>query len=350
MSRLRKPRATKTRSAKKRGAKPRVTKTRSARKTRVAKKRVAKSRRAVAATRTRGALVHLIDTHIYIFRAWSVLPTMPAPDGRATGAAYGFANTLIHYLRESDATHVACCADAGVRNFRHRRFPDYQKSRGTEPPPELAPQFALARRAARALGLAWFDARDYEADDVIATLTTKLYAEGARVRIVSADKDLMQLITEDGRVTLYDLQRKKHYDADGVRAKFGVAPAQIPDYLALLGDAVDDLPGVRGFGKKSAALTLQTFGTLDALPTDARAGDWQTLPLRGAAKLAHNFSAARAQALEIRELATLIRAVPGVRARADDLLWRGVTPARINALCAQLGWNHIRARAQSLIR
>jgi len=288
-------------------------------------------------------LVHLFDSHVYIFRAWVTLPEMPAPDGRHTGAAYGFANTLLRYLADEEPEYAACCFDYAMTSFRNAVFPAYKSSRGEEAPPDLVPQFEMAKDAAWGIGLGAFEQSDYEADDVIGTLVTQLLEQGARVRVVTADKDLAQLVTEDGSVTLYDLQRDTHMDADGVREKFGVAPAQIPDYLALVGDNVDDLPGVPGYGKKSAAIALNAFGRLEDIPGDAQG--WDGVAVRGAKRLADNIAAHREQALAIRDLATVVRKVPGIRASLGELAWKGADRKRFPDLCDRLGWGRIATRA-----
>lgn len=284
-------------------------------------------------------VVHLIDAPVYVFRAWVTLPAMPAPDGTPTGAAYGYANTLLRFLRERAPTHVAACFDHAVASFRNELFPGYKSSRGDAVPPDLAPQFAFCMQASRALGIPALEAPRYEADDVIATLATRAEKAGMQVEIVSTDKDLTQLVREDGSARFHDLAKGVTLDAAGVRAKFGVAPAQIPDYLALLGDKVDDLPGVPGFGTKSAAAALAAFGSLDALPVDV--AGWAGVPVRGAEKLAASFRAHREQALRVRELATLVRDVPGFGARIEDTAWRGADRAAFTALCARLGWGRI---------
>jgi DNA polymerase-1 len=287
-------------------------------------------------------VVHLIDAHVYVFRAWFSLPPMFAPDGTPCGAAYGFTNTLIRYLGEQDPSHVAACFDFALTSFRNERFPAYKASRGDEAPPELEPQFSLCRAAARALGVPVFEAEGYEADDVIATLTRRLREQDAFIRVVSADKDLCQLVSEDGATLHHDLQRERTLDAKGVRERFGVPPERIPDYLALVGDAVDDLPGVPGFGPKSAAAALAAFGELASIPGDP--ARWQGTGVRGAARLAASFAAHRERALEIRELATLVRDVPGLDAALDDLAWPGADPAGFGALCGRLGWGRIATR------
>lgn len=286
--------------------------------------------------------VHLLDAHVYVFRAWFSLPEMSAPDGTPTNAAYGFTNTLIRYLVREDPTHLACAFDFALTSFRNERFPGYKASRGEEAPPELEPQFALCKEAALALGVPVFEREDYEADDVIATLVEGILPQGAHVRVVSADKDLSQLVTEDGRVVIHDLQRDRTLDAAGVREKFGVGPGQIPDFLSLVGDAIDDLPGVPGYGAKSAAAALVAFDTLDRIPADP--ARWEGVAVRGARRLAAALAAHRDRALEVRELATVVRDVPGVRARLDDLRWRGADPERFATLCERLGWGRIATR------
>jgi 5'-3' exonuclease len=288
------------------------------------------------------SLVHLIDAPVYVFRAWVTLPAMPAPDGTPTGAAYGYVNTLLRFLREREPTHVAACFDHALTSFRNALFPAYKQSRGTEVPPDLAPQFALCMEASRALGVATYAVPDYEADDLIATLAERAAKAGLASEIVSADKDLTQLVREDGRARFHDLARETTLDADGVRAKFGVAPAQIPDYLALLGDKVDDLPGVPGFGAKSAAAALVTFGRLEAIPEDAAA--WSSASVRGAEKLAASWRANRERALRVRALATLVRDVPGFGAQPEHTAWHGADRAAFAAFCAKLGWGRIQDR------
>ena len=286
-------------------------------------------------------LVHLIDGHVWIFRAWFVLPSRRAPDGAETGAAYGFASSLVKYLREHEPSHVAVCFDHAMTSFRNALEPGYKADRG-EPPPELEAQFGLCREASAALGVASFEAPDFEADDVIATLADRLVQQGASVRVVSVDKDLAQLVTEDGRVVLYDDAKDVTLDAKGVREKFGVDPGQIPDFLGLVGDAVDGLPGVPGVGPKTAAAVLDAFETLDRIPPHG--ARWEGLALRGAARAAGRIREHRERALRTRELATVRRDVPGVRADLARLAWRGARLDAVQTLFGRLGWERITTR------
>lgn len=287
-------------------------------------------------------VVHLIDASVYVFRAYHALPPMSAPDGTPTNAAYGFTNTLLRYLREAAVSHAAVCFDHSMRSFRNDLEPGYKAQRG-EPPADLAPQFELAGRAARAIGLPACEAPDFEADDCIATLARAVLEQGASVVVVSSDKDLSQLVREDGRVVVHDFARGLTLDADGVRRRFGVDPAQIPDYLGLVGDAVDNLPGVPGIGPKSAAALLAAFGTIDAIGEDAAA--WEGVGLRGAARIARQVALHRERALRTRDLARLRSDVPGLRSRLSELRRRGPRREEVTDLFQRLGWGRIATRA-----
>ena len=290
---------------------------------------------------SQGPLVHLIDGSVYIFRAYYSLPSMSAPDGTPTHAAYGFANTLIKYLTERRPTHLAVAFDYSTESFRNQLEPDYKAQRG-DPPEDLEPQFELCTRVAEALGIPTFEVEDFEADDLIATLATRLLKKGARVSVVSVDKDLAQLVREDGRVVCHDLARDATLDADGVRAKFGVDPAQIPDYLGLVGDAVDNLPGVPGVGAKTAAAALGAFGRIEAIPEDPEA--WKQVGVRGAARAAGRIAEHRERALRTRELATVRRDVPGIAPSLRDLALRGADRGLVEPLFERLGWGRIAER------
>lgn len=285
------------------------------------------------------SVVHLFDGHVLLFRAWHSLPEMPAPDGAPTGAAYGYASALLKAIAPLD--HAAVCFDAALECFRNAILPTYKSSRGA-PPPELEAQFEFAREVTRALGVCALERVEYEADDLLATASEQLLRAGTDVVIVTSDKDLAQLVREDGRVLLHDLAKGVTLDADGVRAKFGVDPAQIPDWLALVGDGVDDLPGVPGVGPKGAAQLLRAFGALDRIPDDA--ASFRSAGLRGADGLARSFAAHRERALQIRVLATVVRDVPEVRVTPASVAWRGAHRALVEPLFARLGWGAIARR------
>ena len=293
-----------------------------------------------AATRRR-PLVNLMDAPVYIFRAYYSLPPMSAPDGTPTNAAYGFTNTLVTWLTHASPTHISVAFDFSDRSFRNEIEPGYKAQRG-ETPDDLAPQFEICAEAARALGIPVFEREDFEADDVIATLASQLVRRGARVAVQTTDKDLAQLVREDGRVILHDLAKGETRDADGVREKFGVDPKQIPDYLGLVGDAVDNLPGVPGIGPKTASAVLRAFGRIERVPADPEG--WAGLGLRGAKRLAGLIDEHRDRALRTRELATLCRDVPDVSADLGDLSWRGADREAVECLFERVGWGRIATR------
>ena len=288
------------------------------------------------------AKVHIFDSHVYIFRAYYSLPPMASPGGKPTSAAYGFANTLLKYIFDEEPSYLVCCFDAAATSFRNEIFPEYKASR-LEPPADLEPQFEICRLLAKALGIPCFEVENFEADDLIATLTDRVLTEGGEVRIVSSDKDLAQLITEDGRSELFDLARDTLLDANGVRNKFGVSPAQIPDYLGLAGDAVDELPGVPGIGSKGAAAALSAFGALEDFPESLN--EWETVPFRGPRKLGERFLKHRGQAFKMRRLATVVRDVPALsEISIQDLTYKGALEVEIGNLFEELGWGNITTR------
>jgi len=289
-------------------------------------------------------VVHVFDGPVYVFRAYHSLPEMRAPDGTHTHAAYGFANTLIKYVNDFRPTHVAVTSDFSLESFRNAIEPEYKANR-EEADEDVAAQFDLCAEVTRALGAAFFEQEDYEADDLIATLVQGVVRRGASARIVTVDKDLAQLVREDGRVVLYDLARDRVTDADGVRERFGVDPAQIPDWLGLVGDAVDNLPGVPGIGPVSAAAALRAFGRIEAIPAEPEA--WADVPVRGARRIAERIAEHRERALRTRELATVVRHVPGVRTDLRALRYRGPDRAAFEDLCARLGWGRIAERLPS---
>lgn len=295
----------------------------------------------MASSEQEGPLVHLFDGHVYIFRAYHSLPPMESSDGRPCNAAYGFANTLIRYAAEEDPSHVAVCFDAAMTSFRNDIEPEYKAQRG-ETPDDLEPQFELCHEISIALGFATYEVDNFEADDLLGTISNEVIQHRGRARILTTDKDLCQLVREDDRVVVYDLAKDKTYDADGVREKFGVSPSQIPDYLGLVGDTVDNLPGVPGVGAKSAAAVLQVFESIEDIPDDFE--KWSDVKARGARGIAERISEHRARALKTKDLATVLLKVPGVTPDLAELAYHGADRERTEELFERLGWNRIRDR------
>lgn len=217
--------------------------------------------------------VYLIDASGFIFRAYHALPQLARKsDGLPVGAVSGFCNMLWKVLEDLKAgeqpTHFACIFDAGAITFRNELYDQYKAHR-PDPPEDLIPQFPLVRKAAIAFGQPALEMKGFEADDLIATYSRQAAAKGARVSIVSADKDLMQLV--DDRICMLDTVKDRKICAPEVFEKFGVTPDKVIDVQALCGDSVDNVPGVPGIGIKTAALLIQEYGDLESLL--ARAGE-----------------------------------------------------------------------------
>ncbi len=251
--------------------------------------------------------LHLIDASLYVFRAWHALPDdLVGADGWPVNAVHGFARFLLELLERERPTHIAVAFDESLdSSFRNALYPAYKANR--EPAPDsLRRQFAQCRQFAAALGLAVLKDARYEADDLIGTLLTRQRARGFAGVVVSADKDLSQLLGPADQQ--WDYARDQRWDAAGVKARHGVHPNQMADYLGLTGDPVDNIPGVPGIGNKTAATLLEHFGSLDALL--ARVDELPFLRLRGAAAHAARLREHRAQALMSRELATIALDAP----------------------------------------
>ncbi len=204
----------------------------------------------------------LVDGSGFIFRAFHALPPMTRPDGTPVNAVFGFTNMLARLIRDHAGTHLAVIFDAGRQTFRNRLYPEYKAHR-PEPPEELVPQFALVREATRAFGLPAIEAPDWEADDLIASYAEAAVAAGGEALIVSSDKDLMQLIRPG--IAMQDPLKQKPIGPADVVEKFGVPPEKLIDAQSLMGDSVDNVPGVRGIGPKGAAKLIAEYGDLDAI-------------------------------------------------------------------------------------
>lgn len=206
--------------------------------------------------------IALIDGYGFVFRAYHSLPPLTRSDKTPVGAVYGFTNMLIKLLAGLDVSNVAVVFDSGSKTFRNEIFPDYKANR-PPCPEDLKPQFPLVRQAAESLSLPILEKIGFEADDLIATITKKSVEKGYEVLIVSSDKDLMQLVRSG--VFMYDAMKNKFIGNKEVREKFAVDPNQVVDVLALMGDASDNVAGVKGIGPKTAAELISEFGTLENL-------------------------------------------------------------------------------------
>lgn len=285
--------------------------------------------------------VHLVDASPYIFRAHFSLPSsIKAPDGRPMAASYGFASFLLKLIADEKPTHLAVAFDRNLNgSFRNEIYPAYKEQR-VAPPPELEAQIDACLEIAAALGAATFIDDRYEADDLIGAICQDLEKEGHGAVIVTSDKDLAQLVDE--RTVLLDFAKEARFDQRGVFEKLGVRPDQITDYLGLAGDTVDNIPGVKGIGGKSAAELLARFGHLEELYE--RLDELPGQPIRAAKSLHAKLVAGREIAFLSKRLATVAREVPGVRGELEGLKLRGADRERVEELFGRLGFNKIRDR------
>ncbi|HVA12693.1 MAG TPA: DNA polymerase I [Stellaceae bacterium] len=206
--------------------------------------------------------VYLIDGSGYIFRAYHALPPLTRADGTPVGAVLGFSNILFKFMQDTDADHLAVVFDSARTTFRNRIYDQYKAHR-PEPPDDLIPQFKLVRDATDAFNVCRIEREDFEADDLIATYARAAANAGATVTIVSSDKDLMQLISD--RISMWDPIKQRPIGAAEVHEKFGVGPEKVIEVQALIGDSVDNVPGVPGIGPKTAAELITTYGDLESV-------------------------------------------------------------------------------------
>lgn len=275
---------------------------------------------------------YLVDSMNYIFRAYHALPKdITSPDGMMTNAVLGFVRTLLRIVKENKPEYVAVAFE-GDTSYRNAVFPQYKATRQPTPP-ELRAQFDHCRQMAEAMGMACLDADGYEADDVIGTLARQFQDADIPVAIVSGDKDLCQLVTP--MIHVYDFGKSTWLDESGVFQKFGVRPGQIPDLLSLIGDSVDNIPGVLGIGEKSARQILSVFDSLDELPDDFTRDSQVAIRNRDA--LMSRIRSSMDSVRRSRELATIFCDIP-LRTDTESLRYRGGYIEKLDPLCMRLGF------------
>ena len=280
-----------------------------------------------------GMFVHLLDGTYELFRAYFGFPPRTSPDGREVGAVYGLLITTLSLLRDPQLTHIAAATDTIIESFRNDLYDGYKTGVGV--PEDLMSQFDLAERAFETLGVRVWRMIAFEADDAMASGAHRFSSQVERVILVSPDKDMTQCVS-GRRVVTFDRRKNQMLDAAGVVAKFGVSPASIPDYLALVGDAADGIPGIPAWGAKSSAALLGHYRHLENIPPDH--ADWQ-VQVRGSARLAKNLREHQEEALLFRELTTLRRDAP-ISGTLDEIAWRGVNRAAYQRLCTELGFRN----------
>jgi 5'-3' exonuclease len=285
--------------------------------------------------------VHLIDGTYELFRAHFGAPEKTAPDGKEVGATVALGRSLLSLLNNEGATHVGVAFDHVVESFRNELFEGYKSGEGIAP--QLLAQFETAEQMTRALGLVVWPMVEFEADDGLAAAAAG-YARDERVEqvmICSPDKDMAQCVRGE-RVVMVDRRRRKIIDEPGVVEKYGVSPASIPDWLALVGDAADGIPGIPRWGARSSAVALAARGHVESIPDDPEA--W-TFQVRGAKTLAENLRERRDEVALYKTLATLREDAP-LTETLEELEWRGARRAELERLCAELGEKDLPGRVK----
>jgi 5'-3' exonuclease len=261
--------------------------------------------------------VHLVDGTYELFRHFFAVPSHTNRDGQEVSATRGVVASMLSMLEEG-ATHLGVATDHVVESFRNELYPGYKTGEGIEP--TLLSQFPLLEDALTAAGFTVWPMIAYEADDALGSAAATAAADTRvdQVRFCTPEKDLAQCV-EGRRVVQVDRRKRVTTDAKGVTEKFGVGPASIPDYLALVGDSADGFPGLPGWGAKSAAAVLSRYEHLEAIPDASE--DWD-LTVRGAKRLAAALAEGREDAVLFRRIATIVRDVPDLGA-VDDWRWSG---------------------------
>ncbi|MGE0688472.1 MAG: 5'-3' exonuclease H3TH domain-containing protein, partial [Dehalococcoidia bacterium] len=273
---------------------------------------------------------YLIDGTYELFRHFFAIPSRKTAAGREVAATVGVL-TSVAMMLESGVTHVGVATDKVIESFRNALWPGYKTGAGIDP--QLLQQFPLLEEGLEAMGVCLWAMVEVEADDALgsAAKLAAAYPEVDRVLICTPDKDMGQCVTDDGRVVQLDRRKNLVTDKAGVIAKFGVPPASIPDYLALVGDSADGYPGLPGWGAKGAGAVLTRYGTIEAIPDDASAWD---ITIRGADKMAATLRENRDLAMLFKHLATLRDEEP-LFDSLDALRWQGPTGA-FAAFCAAI--------------
>lgn len=284
--------------------------------------------------------IYLIDASPYIFRAFFSIPSsIKTPDGQPANAVYGYTAFLLDLIKQAEPTHIAVAFDGSlISSFRNEFYPAYKANREL-PDPELKAQLDACWQVTEALGMKGYIDDRYEADDIIGTIITKLAKKDCDFVIVSSDKDLAQLV--DKGTKLWDFAKERYFDEKAVKQHFGVRASQIVDLLALMGDAVDNIPGVKGIGEKTAVALLAKFPDVETLYQ--KLDQVEKMALRGAAAIRGKLEQNREMALLSKKLATIACEAP-LQASLSTLKYIGADRKKIEPLFGRLGFGRIRER------
>ena len=285
--------------------------------------------------------IHLVDGTYELFRNHFGAPPKKAPDGREVGATLGLLRSLLTLLTSPGVTHVGVAFDHIIESFRNELYTGYKTGEGVDP--NLLAQFPLAEEAVAALGVVVWPMVEFEADDALGTASARFKKTKSveQILICSPDKDLAQLV-EGTRIVCWDRRRDIIIDEAGVVEKYGVSPASIPDWLALVGDSADGYPGIPGWGAKSAAVVLAYYVHIESIPDEPAKWKVSGISPGRAASLAESLSQRREEALLYKKLAIVREDVP-LTEKLNDLKWQGAYP-RLRELCHELGDERIPER------
>lgn len=278
--------------------------------------------------------LHVVDGTFELFRAqYSKRPDRFASDGQNVKGTIGVMAATLALVTDpaEQATHIAVAFDNPIESFRNDMFAGYKTGEGMDP--ELVAQMDLVEEAVAAIGVVVWSMDRFEADDALAAAAKRWRDDVEQIRILTPDKDLGQCVSGD-KVVQVDRIRGRVINEEGVVERNGVSPSCIPDWLALVGDTADGIPGIPGFGAKTAAMLLNEYGAIEDIPVDS---DTWSVKVRGAARLAETLNSMREEAALYKALATLATDEVPLKGSLDDLRWRGVPRAAFEAMEARVG-------------
>ncbi|MBO9130605.1 DNA polymerase I [Bacillus sp. 165] len=275
----------------------------------------------------------LIDGNSIAYRAFFALPLLNNDKGIHTNAVYGFTMMLMRILEEEKPTHILVAFDAGKTTFRHQTFSEYKGGR-QKTPPELSEQFPFIRELLDAFHISRYELPNYEADDIIGTLAKQAGEQGMEVKIISGDRDLLQLVSDTTRVciTRKGITEVDEYTPDALYEKYSLSPEQIIDMKGLMGDASDNIPGVPGVGEKTAIKLLKEYGTIESL--------YENLGGVSGKKLKEKLEENKEQAFMSKELATINTNAP-IEMQLNDINYSSYNPSEVVPLFENLGFNSL---------
>ena len=276
--------------------------------------------------------LYIVDGTYELFRAHFSQPTRLAPDGMHVSAIRGLIISLMSLIKDEEVTHIAVAFDSSIKSFRNEMFSNYKD--GSDTPDELLMQFPLAERVVESLGIKVWPSLDYEADDALGSAAIKFSQldEVDQVVICSVDKDLCQMVSGE-KIVCLDRKNRKIYNEKEVENKFGVLPSSIPDYLGLMGDSADGIPGILKWGSKSASTLLSRYLKIENIPNNYALWD---VKVRGAETLSRNLEESRQKAYLYKQLATIKTDVI-INENISDLSWSGVNTEDFVQICDELG-------------